>query len=90
MPNIPKNQRAPASGANRMPAPRLTDRHADLRLRRQCARLHALGPRSTYEFVRWIANGANPITALAAFDRLDPAIVKYLGSYELSLEETAR
>jgi hypothetical protein len=63
---------------------------ADLRLRRQCARLHALGPRSTYEYVKWIANGADPITALNAFDRLDPAIVKYLGADRLDIEETTR
>jgi hypothetical protein len=63
---------------------------ADLRLRRQCARLHALGPRSTYEYVKWIANGANPITALNAFDRLAPAIVKYLGADRLDIEETPR
>ena len=75
-------QKSRAIAAKKQPLPRdfLADRQrADLRLRRQCARLHALGPRSTYEYVKWIVNGADPITALNAFDRLDPAIVKYLG-----------
>jgi hypothetical protein len=76
---IPKS-RAIAAKKQALSRDFLADRQrADLRLRRQCGRLHALGPRSTYECVKWIANGADPITALNAFDRLDPAIVKYLG-----------
>jgi hypothetical protein len=68
---VPKS-RAIAAKKQALPRDFLADRQrADLRLR-------ALGPRSTYEYVKWIVNGADPITALNAFDRLDPAIVKYL------------
>jgi hypothetical protein len=62
----------------------------DARLRRQSAHLRRLGDRSVYEYIRWVANGADPIEALAAFDRLDPSIVKYLGADRLDLEETGR
>ena len=74
-----------------LPRDFLADRQrADLRLRRQCVRLHALGPRSMYEYVKWIVNGTDPITALNAFDRLDRAIVKYLGADRLDIEEPSR
>ena len=62
----------------------------DARLRRQSAHLRRLGDRSVYEYIRWVANGADPIEALAAFDRLDPSIVKYLGADRLDLEEAGR
>jgi hypothetical protein len=41
----------------------------DARLRRQSTHLRRLGDRSVYEYIRWVANGADPIEALAA--RLD-------------------
>jgi hypothetical protein len=75
---VPKSK-AIAAKKQALPRDFLADRQrADLRLRCQCPRLHALEPRSC-EYVKWIANGADPITALNAFDRLDPVIVKYLG-----------
>ena len=77
---VPKSK-AIAAKKQALPRDFLADRQrADLRFRRQRARLHALWPCSTYEYVKWIANGADPITSLNAFDRLDPAIVKYLGA----------
>jgi hypothetical protein len=90
-PSPVQKSRAIAAKKQALPRDFLADRQrADLRLRRQCARLHVLGPRSTYEYVKWIANGADPITALNAFDRLDPASVKYLGADRLDLEEAGR
>jgi hypothetical protein len=62
----------------------------DARLRRQSAHLRRLGDRSVYEYIRWIADGADPIEALNAFDRLDPSIVKYLGADRPDLEEEGR
>jgi hypothetical protein len=43
-------------------------------------RLHRLGERPLYEFIREIIAGANPIERLEAFARIDSAIVKYLGA----------
>ena len=81
--------------AKRQAFPRRADHFSDrrvddARLRRQSAHLRRLGDRSVYEYIRWVANGADPIEALAAFDRLDPSIVKYLGAHRLDLEEAGR
>jgi hypothetical protein len=43
-------------------------------------RLHRLGERPLYEFIREIIAGADPIERLEAFARIDPAIAKYLGA----------
>jgi hypothetical protein len=49
----------------------------DKYLRRLCA--HRLGERSVYEFVREIIGGADPVDRLAAYSRLDPGVLAYLG-----------
>jgi hypothetical protein len=67
-----------------------SDRRVDDARLRQSAHLRRLGDRSVYEYIRWVANGADQIEALAAFDRLDPSIVKYLGADRLDLEEMGR
>lgn len=51
----------------------------DARLRRLCAHLHGLGPRSVYEFVRAIGAGRDIVLTLEGFRRLDASVVKYLG-----------
>ena len=42
-------------------------------------RLHDLGPRPLYEFLREVASGSDPIDRLEIYARLDPAIVRALG-----------
>jgi hypothetical protein len=56
-------------------------------LRRLCAHLHRLGKRSVYEFVREIIDGADPVDRLAAYSRLDPAVLAYLGGDRLPVTE---
>ena len=72
--------------AKKQAFPRRADHFSDRRI--DDARLRR--DRSVYEYIRWVANGADPIEALAAFDRLDPSIVKYLGADRLDLEEAGR
>jgi hypothetical protein len=48
-------------------------------------RLHGLGERPAYEFIREILAGAAPVDRLEAFGRIDPAIVKYLGADRMPL-----
>ena len=56
-------------------------------LRRLCAHLHRLGERSVYEFVREIIGGADPVDRLAAYSRLDPGVLAYLGGDRLPVTE---
>lgn len=51
----------------------------DVRLQYLAARLHALGPRSTYELFRELAAGADLFIRLEVYARLDPEIVRALG-----------
>jgi hypothetical protein len=44
----------------------------------------------TFPIIASTTLGSDPIEALAAFDRLDPSIVKYLGADRLDLEEAGR
>ncbi len=44
----------------------------DARLRRLAGRLHSLGERPLYEFLRELARGAEPWAALEAYGRLAP------------------
>jgi hypothetical protein len=53
------------------------------RLRYLARRLHALGERSVYEYLREIIAGANVVDRLEAFARLDPAIIEALGGSAL-------
>ena len=46
-------------------------------------RLHRLGERPLYEFIREIIAGADPIERLEVFARIDPAIAKYLGAHRM-------
>jgi hypothetical protein len=50
-----------------------------LRLQFLAGRLHALGPRSTFEFLAEIAGGADMFERLERYARLDPDIVHALG-----------
>lgn len=43
-------------------------------------RLHDLGPRPLFEYLREIAAGRDPIDRLEAYARLDPSIVHALGA----------
>jgi hypothetical protein len=59
----------------------------DARLRLLARRLHRLGERPVYEFIREILAGADPVERLEAYARLDPAIVKYLGADRMREDE---
>ena len=59
----------------------------DERLRRLCGRLHALSPRSTYEFVKEVMTGADPVERLEVYTRLDAGILIYLGADRLTVAE---
>jgi hypothetical protein len=46
-------------------------------------RVHALGPRPLYELLRELASGADLLTRLEAYARLDPALTAALGGSAL-------
>ena len=50
-----------------------------VRLQRLAARLHALGPRATYEFLRELPTSPRLLNRLEAYARLDPDTVWALG-----------
>jgi hypothetical protein len=58
----------------------------DVRLQRLAARLHALGPRSTYELLRELAAGADLFIRLEVYARLDPDVVRALGGDVLPID----
>ena len=58
----------------------------DVRLQYLAARLHALGPRSTYELFREIAAGADLFNRLEVYVLLDPDIVRALGADVLPID----
>jgi hypothetical protein len=67
------------------------NRIPETRLRQMAARLHTLGPRALYEFLRSIISGDPIVDTLEDYERLDPAILKYLGGYYLAdTEEIAQ
>jgi hypothetical protein len=70
-------------------APTLDDLD-DSDLRRQSARLAALGPRAIYEFCHGLLNGRDIIESLADFERLDPGVLAYLGGDRLAIAEALR
>ena len=45
----------------------------EVRLRRLAGQLHSLGPRPTFEFLREIFKGADPLERLERYARLDRA-----------------
>ena len=57
-----------------------------VRLQYLAARLHALGPRATYELLRELIAGADPFNRLEVYARLDPKILRALGGDELPIE----
>jgi len=59
----------------------------DVRLRRLCAHLHELGPRSVYEFIREIRAGGDVVDRLEVYGRLDAGILIYLGADRLTVAE---
>ena len=59
---------------------------SDVRLQYLAARLHALGPRSTYELLREFAAGADLLMRLEIYARLDPVIVHVLGGDLLPID----
>ena len=59
----------------------------DASLRLLVRRLHRLGERPVYEFIREILAGVDPVERLEAYARLDPAIVKYLGADRMREDE---
>ena len=101
----PETAVGPGSDCHRSEAQKLTDPHRshhaitgtklnqafeNADLKRLCAHLHRVGERSVYEFVREVAGGADPIARLEAYERLDPAILAYLGGDRIPLIEGAR
>lgn len=52
----------------------------ETRLRYLARRLHALGERPVFEYLREVVAGANALERLEAFSRLDPAIVAAIGA----------
>lgn len=50
----------------------------DARLRHLARRLHELGERPLYEFIREVIAGRDPLERLEVYGRLDPAIVRAL------------
>jgi hypothetical protein len=57
-----------------------------VRLQYLAARLHALGPRPTYELLRELAAGADLLNRLEVYARLDPDMVRALGADVLSID----
>jgi hypothetical protein len=53
------------------------------RLRRLAERLHSLGPRTTFELLKEIANGGDLWRRLERYAELDPEVVHGLGADEL-------
>lgn len=58
----------------------------DIRLQYLAARLHALGPRPTYELLREVAAGADLFNRLEVYGRLDRDIVRALGGDVLPVD----
>jgi hypothetical protein len=57
-----------------------------VRLQYLAARLHALGPRPTYELLRELATGEDLCDRLEVYARLDPDMVRALGADVLSID----
>ena len=57
-----------------------------VRLQYLAGRLHALGPRPTYELLRELAAGADLLNRLEVYARLDPDMVRALGADVLSID----
>jgi len=55
----------------------------DARLRHLSAHLHALGPRAVYEVIREVVDGADLLSRLEVYSRLDPEILSALGGRDL-------
>jgi hypothetical protein len=60
----------------------------DARLRHLAGRLHDLGPRPLYEFLREIERGADLLQRLERYAELDPAIVAAIGAYAIPVVAT--
>jgi hypothetical protein len=58
-----------------------------IRLQRLAVRLHALGPRATYELLSELARGANLEDRLPVYAALDPGIVRALGADQMPLRQ---
>jgi hypothetical protein len=56
----------------------------DARLRYLAQRLHALGERPLYEFLREIIAGADPVARLERYAALDADVVRALGGDRLA------
>ncbi len=69
-----------------LPMRKMAQPVSDARLRRLCARLHALGPRPLYELFREVLDGADPLARLERYAEIDAAIVKYLGADQMREE----
>ena len=57
-----------------------------VRLQYLASRLHALGPRPLFEFLKEIADGAEPLPRLEAYAQLDPGIIRALGGDILPID----
>jgi len=57
-----------------------------VRLQRLVARLHALGPRATFELLREIAAGADLFSRLEAYAKLDPNTLRALSGDALPID----
>jgi hypothetical protein len=52
-----------------------------VRLRHLASHLHSLGPRATYEFLKEVTGGADPMERLERYSRLTPEMLHALGGY---------
>lgn len=51
----------------------------NVRLQQLARRVHALGERPLYEMFRELLNGADPLSTVESYARLDDAVVRALG-----------
>lgn len=51
-----------------------------VRFQHLCRHLHSLGPRSTYEILLEVADGADVLDRLEVYARLDPGVVSAIGA----------
>jgi hypothetical protein len=61
----------------------------EARLQCLAGRLHALGPRPTYEFLKEVAAGADLLDRLEVYARLDPDFIRAFGGDILPIDRMA-
>ncbi|PWB83995.1 MAG: hypothetical protein C3F11_03650 [Methylocystaceae bacterium] len=64
-------------------ATEIKEKISEARMKYLARRLHELGERATYELLREVVAGRDPIARLEAFARIDPSILAALGGVAL-------